>query len=439
MNCDSNKIIELKQRLYFVFNVRLTKTNKEPLSMPKRIGKIDLLNYITVIYIVCFFISCQHHSKTEGLEFYNVKQKDFINSITVNGYLEASRSITLTCPINGQDVRITDMVKEGSMVHKGDTVCRLQCAELDNQYKDALKNYEIEKSNYDKTQAQQELEYKTLEAQVETIEASVNIAMLDSSKLRFYTPAMQKITKLNLEKSLIQKEKILKKMDFTKRINATVLNTCQLRIQQQDNIAKRAKSQLDKLCLVADTSGVIEYSLLWSTGNKAKIGDVIWGRMPVLKLTDLSELQLKLLVSENQFKVIQKDQKVTFTIDIMPDKIFHGKITTKLPQGKPVMDQSNVKYFEVLAQLDSTLRSIPPGVNVSCKVYLDNIKNAITVPIVSVFDKDSIKLVYLIENQKIRLQTVKTGQSNDKEIIITSGLKPNCKVLLSKPPDKLLQ
>jgi hypothetical protein len=407
--------------------------------MPAKLRVVTLKRTLTIICIAGLLVSCSSHSKIDDLQFCVARQTKFVSSISVAGYLESSRAITLSCPINGQDVRITDMVKEGSMVHKGDTVCRLQCAELDNQYKDALKNYEIEKSNFDKTQAQQELEYKTLEAQVKTIEASVNIAMLDSSKLKFYTPALQKITKLNLEKSLIQKEKILKKMDFTKRINTTVLNTCQIRIQQQDNIAKRAKSQLDKLFLVADTSGVIEYSTLWSTGNKAKIGDVIWGRMPVLKLTDLSELQLKLLVSENQFKVIQKNQKVTFTIDVMSNKVFRAKITTKLPQGKPVMDQSNVKYFEVLALADTPLRGIPGGVNVSCTVYLDSIKNSVTVPIVTVFDKDSSKIVYLVEKNKIKLQPVKTGQSNDKEVIITDGLKPNSKILLSKPPDNLLQ
>lgn len=359
--------------------------------------------------------------------------------MNVNGFLEASRSITMPCPVNGQDLRITDLVLEGSFVHKGDTLCRLQCAELENRYKDALKNYDIEKSNFNKTQAQQALEFQSLEAQVKTIEASVSITLLDSAKLKFYTPAQQKITLLNLQKAHIQKEKITKRMEFTKRINTSVLNTCQLRIQQQDNTAKMAKSLLDKLFLVADTSGIIEYSRLGSTGNKAKPGDVVWGTMPILKLTDLSELQLKLLVSENQSKMIQKNQKVSFTIDIIKDKVFYGKITSKKPQGIPVQDKSNVKYFEVLASIEAPMKGIPPGVNVSCKVYLDSIKNTIAVPIVSVFEKDSFKIVYLVDKGKIKQQPVKTGQSNEKEILIISGLKPNSNILLAKPPDNLLQ
>jgi len=407
--------------------------------MPSNWKYSSSVTLVVIIFITNTFLSCSLRSKTEALQKLTVKKSNFVHSITVLGYLEASRMITLPCPIQGQDLRITDMVLEGSFVRKGDTLCRLQCSELENQYKDALKNYDIEKSNYDKVFSQQDMESKVLESQIKTIEASVNISMLDSTRQQFYTPALQKITNLKIKKSLIEKDKILNKKEFAKRINTSILNTCQLKIQQQDNAAKRAKAQLDKLFLVADTCGIIEYANLWSSGNKAKIGDVVWDRMPILKLTDISELQVKMLVSENQFKLIQKDQKIKFTIDIIANKSFEGKVLSKLPQGRPVMENSSVKYFEVIASIKSSLNNVPPGVNVNCRIYLDSIQNTITVPIISVFDRDSNKIVYLLEKNKIKQQVVKTGQSDEKVTVITSGLKPNNQILLSRPPDNLLQ
>jgi hypothetical protein len=347
--------------------------------------------------------------------------------------------INYNCPIQGYDMQIGAMIPEGTIVNKGDTICYLTCIDLATRYDDAVKNYDLAKSELEKTKAQQFMESKILESQVRSLEASASISMLDSSQLEFYTPIKRKLSELNLEKAKIQIGKYRRKIDYMKRINDAVLNKLQLRIQQQDNRAKRFLDQLNKLKMVADTTGILQYANVWSTGRKAKIGDVVWGRSPIMNIIDVSSLQVKLETNETNFKQIQKDNILSIRIDAGDTTVYKGKITMKFPEGKTVDRESTVKYFELLSSIEPKPRNIQPGVSVTCTVFLNDVKDTIVIPLISVFEYDSTKVVYLLKKNKFKRQEVKTGPSSEKEILISSGLKPNDKISISEPPESLLQ
>src|SRR4030042_3813276 len=145
------------------------------------------IRFLTGFWVSLVFLSCTSKDKLDRYEFYAVRKKDFINNILVSGVIESANSINKTCPVQGQDLRVVYLIPEGSFVNKGDTICKLECSELENRYNDALKNFELAQSDYDKSKAQTELEIKILESQIASIEASTQISMLDSSRLDFYT------------------------------------------------------------------------------------------------------------------------------------------------------------------------------------------------------------------------------------------------------------
>jgi len=277
-----------------------------------------------------------------------------------------------------------------------------------------------------------------LESQVKSIEASAAISMLDSSRLDFYTPARRKISELTLQKSSIQKELYQHKIEFKKRIDAAVLNKLKLKIKQQENKVKRYSDDKAKLKIVSDTSGIVLYANTWTSGQKAKVGDVIWGRSPLINVVDVSSLQIRLALKETDFKQINKGDKLEIRINAIDTNLYRGVITQKFPEGKPVEKDSPVKYFEAMATIDPVPSKIQSGLSVSCSVILCNIKNALVVPTVTVFDSDSVKVVYRIEKNKCRRVRVKTGAFSDKEIVIQNGLKPGDKILLAEPPQSLL-
>ena len=106
--------------------------------------------------------------------------------------------------------------------------------------------------------------------------------------------------------------------------------------------------------------------------------------------------------------------------------------------GKPVKEKSNVKLFEVTVLLDSTSFSIQPGLGVTCDILVMHVPDTIVVPVVSLFDEDSIKVVYVADEMRFIRKEVSVSEYNNKEAIITKGLTGQERLALMKPPESLI-
>jgi HlyD family secretion protein len=409
------------------------------LKLPNAACHISI--WVLFLLVTLLASSCLSSDKKtpDSFEAYTVRKIDFVNSLTVAGTLETSRSISKGCPVQGYDILINWLVDEGTMIAKGDTICKMSCADLETKYDAASNNADIARSALEKTKAQQALETSLLQSQIKTNKASTLIAMLDSAKLSFMSPSSRRIAELNMELALIEQKKLARRSENMKGINKLALRSLQTKVQIQEREMKRLHDYLDKLMMVSDTNGVVQHEIWWYTGKKLKAGDVIWNRTPILRLVDMSDFQVRLLVNENQFQSIQKDQKVEMSVDGYSNIKFTGKIIQKMPSGRPITENSKVKLFEIVASADSAPSSLKPGVNVTCKVILSMLKDTIAVPLMSVFEQDSLKVVYVRQKKTVAKRIITTSLLSDKYIVVTKGLKLNDQVLLTIPPDYLLK
>jgi len=167
-------------------------------------------------------------------------------------------------------------------------------------------------------------------------------------------------------------------------------------------------------------------------------GDVVWADMPIIQIPDLSRMHVKMQVSESVYKRLVIDQAVTHSVDAYPDIILTGRIKYKAPVGKPVKRDSEVKIFEVTASIDSLSVEIQPGLAVTCDVLVNSIQDTIVVPVVTLFDQDSIKVVYVAENNGFIEKEISVSEYNNTEAVIKSGLKGNEILALVRPPASLL-
>jgi len=143
-------------------------------------------------------------------------------------------------------------------------------------------------------------------------------------------------------------------------------------------------------------------------------------------------------VSESAYKRIQREQSIEATVDAFPHIRLTGKIKYKAPVGKPVKEQSEVKMFEMTASLDSACLSLQPGLGVTCQVLVNSIPDTMVVPLISLFDEDSTKVVYVARNDRFFRKTVKVSDQNSLEAVVVSGLDGHEVLALSKPPESLI-
>lgn len=385
-----------------------------------------------------FLFSCIGERHQSIVLTSSVERKDFVDKITVSGNLESIKTFNITAPNVFSDLTIVSLVEEGTHVKKGDTVCSLEALRLEEVYSTAVSQYEIAVAAFNKSKADLDLQYLMLESQVNSIDISTTIARLDSLQLKFTSPLEKRKIELEMEKAEIEREKLLNKLKFLKSINASEMKKMELKISQEQNRINGAVDQLKKLELISDVDGMVIYAKSWSTGNKISEGEEAWGGMPLLEIPRMDKVQAKLFVNETNFKRIEEGQEVEIHVDARSDLKLNGEILRKSPMGKPIRRNSQVKVYEIIASLDSAAISVQPGLSISCDIILNRIGDTLVVPTVSVFEEDSMKLVYVESGNKFNSCEIEIATGNNEFSVVKSGLTGIETIATTRPPESLI-
>ncbi len=385
-----------------------------------------------------FLASCNPGDKAEDIFTYQVTKKPFISKIVLPGEIEAQKSVTISCPEIWPNPKINRLLPEGTLVKKDEVVCLLEATEIENNYKNALSDLESARADYRKIEAELNLNRTLLESQLKNIEASVNIDRLQLAHLEYVSPLRKKMIELTIQRSEVEQEKVTKQLETLKVIHQSELSRLKMKIAQSKNQLSRAKMFLDRLSLTAPVDGLIVYAISWMTDKKIKEGDGVWGGMPLITIPELSKLQVKLEASETYIKQLKNDQPVAVRVVSAQDSVFNGKILRVASVGKAIERNSKIKKFEVIVALDNPNLNLQPGISVICDIFTESIKDTISIPQESVFEEDSLKVVYIREGSKFKRQPITSTYQGENFLMITQGLAGNEELALRKPSPKLI-
>lgn len=392
--------------------------------------KKDKIFFILTLFLC--FSSCSLRNK-ENISTYVVSTTDFENSILIEGIVEPIRFTTLTCPSNVDGI-VTFLIENGTYVNEGDVVCIIEDNEKQNNYDNLKIALENATAELNKVSADLKMQYAILEAQVKNNEVDTEIAHLDSLQLKFATPTQKRIKELELEKAYIEKVKFEQKLKSLDVINQSEIRKMEINIQQLTNRLGSAEKILEALTIRAPKKGLAIIADSRMNSGKLKVGDNVWNNMPLVIIPEMSEMKVKMAVNETDFRHIGENDSVTYTFDAMPENSAYGRIIKKLPVGQPYKRNSKVKFFEVEASIDSILQLPEPGFTVNSRVITAYIGDTIVIPQIAIYDVDSMKVVYVRNNNKYEMRQIATGPSSMKESIVTTGLKKGDVISLIKPP-----
>jgi multidrug efflux pump subunit AcrA (membrane-fusion protein) len=269
--------------------------------------------------------------------------------------------------------------------------------------------------------------------------------------MRFVSEAQQKLLALQIQKAELEKQKIEKKLTGARSIASADIRQKQLQIMQKKVKAQSTADQLKSLTMVAQRDGMVQRAeapvvRLMSTrgsgmfGGPVKEGTVIMISSPVLEFPDMSRMQISASVSESEFRKIEKDQRAIITVDAAEKLETTGRVNRKsLASGNSQRNMpSRVKTYEVIIDVDSCHSMMKPGLTADCEIFLKEEKDTLFVPSVSIFDRDSIRVVYVKGKRKFNPVQVKTGTAGSSFTVIAAGLKGRENVALTEPPSRLV-
>ena len=166
------------------------------------------------------------------------------------------------------------------------------------------------------------------------------------------------------------------------------------------------------------------------------VGDNVTPIQKLASVSDFSDLYISALVPEAYALKVFKGADVEIGGDAFGNTKYMGKITKVLPKTVyvPSLTGEGKTYTKVLVELNAQNKAFRPGLNVNTRITVNTSEKALTIPYECVFqDEENAEYVFLLKNNIVKRQVIKTGYELDEVVEVKSGINKNSKVISDAP------
>lgn len=396
------------------------------------------------------------------------KQASLVSLVTASGEIKPTTYTNVTAQGFG---RITEIyVKEGDHIKKGDVL-------LQQENVQPTADVEAQQSAINASEAgvqSAQANYRAAQADLVQQQANLDKAKLDDER----------------GKGLF-KDGLIPKQDYDQRETAyqaavAAVQAAQARVQstkaqfeqtqsqlnQSKAVLLRARDVLRKTTYTSPINGIVSY-LPVRVGEYVVPGIQNANGSFLMTLSDMSVVTAEVRVDETDIVNVNIDQPADVTIDAIPGKTFHGKVTeigsqavlrsSGLTTTQTTTSTQEAKDFKVVVTLDSPPENLRPGLSTTAKITTAERKNVIAIPIQALAvrsrkdleaaakkaksdsssvtlaappppapgdpKKDEVQGVFVVNAGKAVFRPVETGITGITNIEVTKGLEPGDEIV----------
>lgn len=402
------------------------------------------LIYISISAIVVLIISVVIFNKISSGEDITqleveVKRGDFEIVVTITGELQAENSEQISAPaelrmVRLYQIKIQDLIPEGTVVDSGDYVAKLDRSEGDSRLKDILDELEKAESKLLKTKLDTTISLRNLRDDLINLEFAMEDKEITLEQSKFEPPATIRRATIELDKSKRAFDQAKKNYTLKVRQAKADMREAEIDLAKKTRQRDEMMNILEKFTVKAPSPGMVIYHKEWS-GQKRKVGSNIspWD-LTVATLPDLSSMITETYINEIDISKIKTEQEVRIGVDAFPEKEYTGQVFEVANIGEQ-LPNTDAKVFQVKIKVNETDPILRPGMTTSNQIITTTFEDVLYLPLEAIHVNDSIPFVYKKNGVK---QIVVVGESNENEIIIEQGLEEEDKVFLTIPenPEK---
>lgn len=357
--------------------------------------------------------------------------------VTVTGELQAISSVDIMGPLELRnsrslrirEIKIQDLVPEGTVVDFGDYVGNLDRTELSTSLKDLQDELETSESQYLKTQLDTTMQLRELRDQLINLEFTMEEKQIVLDQSKFEPPATIRQAKIDLEKAQRAYEQARDNYSLKVQQAQASMHEANIDLSQAKRKVEQMNNVLSKFTIFAPQGGMVIYKKEWS-GQKRKVGGTIspWD-LAVATLPDLSVMNSKTYVNEIDISKVKAGQEVRIGVDAFPEKKYTGEVVEVANIGEQLQN-TDAKVFEVLIRVDQSDSIMRPSMTTSNQIITNVYDDVLFIPLEAVHNEDSLSFVYTKSGKK---QIIVPGEANENHMIVEQGLEEGATVYLSVP------
>ena len=409
---------------------------------------------------------------------YQTQQGPFEYVVTENGEVESSENTEVRCEVqsrsgSGGGTMILELVPEGSYVHTGDLIARLDSSSL----RDEMTRQQITcntskaaviqaRSTFEAAKIAR-LEYieGTFRQEEQTKQAAVAVAEENLHRAEDYLgysemlSAKGYVTKLQLQADRFAVEKsrmdlaaattdldVLRKYTKSKMLSQldADIESAQANLESQEKSheldlaqLKLIEDQIAKCEIRAPSDGQVVYANKSDRrGNNEVIieeGSPVRQRQVIVRLPDPKRMQVKAEISEARIDRIQPGMPVAIHIDALPNVELVGTVTKveEYPVPGSWWGNSTKEYATYIKITNPPGDKLRAGMTSEVRILVERLDQALQVPVQAILEDQGRTFCFLRTPHGLQPRKVRIGSSNEKFVVIKDGLKADEKVVMN--------
>jgi HlyD family secretion protein len=326
-------------------------------------------------------------------------------TVYLQGELRAAKQIMLTAPPAGAGLRILRLAETGTLIAKDEPIIEFDPAD---------QQYELEKAESELLEAEQELIKRR--AEIKAQEAGDKVALMsadfDVRRAKLDATVDQDLISANdyrirqAELQEAQRNFDRLKRDVTSRAqtNQASLAVLEEKKNRSTMAATRARQNMDNLVLKAPADGVVSVRenmsgmMFYYEGMSVQsyhAGDTVSSGRPLIDIFDLSSMEVRARVNEQERANIAPGQTARIEADSVPGLTPTAKVTAVAGMGRPDSRSGPLRQFDVTLELANPDPRLRPGTTVRVLVDGGTVDNMLIVPRQGLFEIDGKSIVYV--------------------------------------------
>ncbi len=403
-----------------------------------------------------------------------VKRDVFVHEVVERGDIDSSSNVEVRCEVRSRQqsgTSILEIVPEGTHVNEGDFLVRLDDSNLQNEL--ILQQISVQNSDASVIQAQtavetaelarQEYENGTYKQEVEEVQSLVFVAEENLRRAEEYyryslrLAAKGYVTSIQLEADKFAVEKAKKDLDvaktkqdvlinFTKertlrRLDADILAAkAKLRAAQESHQLEVAqleqiKEQITKCVVRAPTKGQVVYAndAYRSSEPLIEEGRLVRERQTMIRLPNPEKMQVVAKINESRIDLVQEKMDAIIRIDALPGVELRGTVRKVSEYPLPTSSYtSHLKNYATMIEIKDPPPDLRPGMTAQVAVQVEQLENALQVPIQAVVEKGGRHFCLLTrDGEHFEPCEVAVGSNNHKFIVVEHGLDEHVQVAMT--------
>ncbi len=219
---------------------------------------------------------------------------------------------------------------------------------------------------------------------------------------------------------VLNQQNFFSRNDLEKAETQVAVYTAQVRANEAAVLM--TKKALNDAVLRAPFSGVVAERLV-------EPGQLVMPNTPLLRLVDLSKLELAIQLPSSEIARVHEGQTLTFSVDAFGDEKFKARVVRLNPLAKA--SNRRITVYAAVNNADQRLRG---GLFAKGSLVDESSPSGLVIPLAGVQEKNGQTGVMVIRQSRLVWQPVELGQQNARtnQVIVTKGLAEGESILATR-------